>query len=73
MTECRFARPTDYLHWWQLEAIGPSRTRLIDYELLKGSAIKFWLGATEATVVAHTNMQTNIRRWAEARQLRVST
>ena len=41
--------PFYYLHWWQLEAIGPSRTRLTDYELLKGSSIKFWLGATMAT------------------------
>ena len=32
--------PFYYLHWWQLEALGPSRTRLTDYELLKGSASK---------------------------------
>ena len=42
--------PFYYLHWWQLDALGPGRTQLTDYELLKGSAIKFWLGATAATV-----------------------
>jgi hypothetical protein len=56
--------PFYYLHYWDLEAISPTRTRLTDYELLKGSAIKFWLGATKTTVVAHTDMQANIRAWA---------
>ena len=58
--------PFYYLHWWQLDAVGPHKTRLTDYELLKGSAIKFWLGATKATVLAHTKMQSNIREWARA-------
>ena len=56
--------PFYYLHWWHMEALSESRTRLTDYELLKGSAIKFWLGATDATVKAHTQMQANIRAWA---------
>lgn len=59
------SRP-DYLHWWQLDAIGPSRTKLTDYELLKGSAVKFWLGATTATVKAHKQMQANIQAWAQS-------
>ena len=37
-------------------------------ELLKGSAIKFWLGATATTVNAHTKMQANIRAWARTRK-----
>ena len=60
--------PFYYLHWWQLDALGPSRTKLTDYELLKGSAIKFWLGATATTVNAHTKMQANIRAWARTRK-----
>ena len=60
--------PFYYLHWWQLDAVGPSRTRLEDYELLKGSAIKFWLGATSVTENAHAQMQANIREWARARK-----
>lgn len=58
----------DYLHWWQLDALGPSRTKIVDYELLKGSTIKFWLGATGATVKAHTQMQANIQAWARSRK-----
>ena len=60
--------PFYYLHYWDLEAISPTRTRLTDYELLKGSAVKFWLGATQATVAAHTRMQANIREWASERE-----
>ena len=59
--------PFYYLHWWDLRALDEKRTRLTDYELLKGSAIKFWLSATRATVEAHTLMQANIRAWASAR------
>ena len=59
--------PFYYLHYWDLHALDEKRTQLTDYELLKGSAIKFWCHATRATVEAHTLMQSNIRAWANSR------
>ena len=59
--------PFYYLHMWDLEAVTATRTRLTDYELLKGSTIKFWLGSLQATIAAHTSMQANIRDWALSR------
>ena len=60
--------PFYYLHWWELFADGPSSTRLVEYELLKGSKIKFLLGATQSTLETHRLLQSNLRLWAAARQ-----
>lgn len=60
--------PFYYLHWWELFADGPSSTRLVEYELLKGSKIKFLLGATQSTLETHRLLQSNLRLWAAARR-----
>jgi hypothetical protein len=57
--------PFYYLHYWDLVALGPKKTKILEYELLKGSAIKFLLGATEATIGAHKQIQTNLQQWAK--------
>jgi len=56
--------PFYYLHWWDLTYVGPKKTKVVEYELLKGSSIKFLLGATEVTLNAHKQIQANLRQWA---------
>lgn len=56
--------PFYYVHYWDLTSLGPKKTKITEYELLKGSAVKFLLGSTEATLEAHKQIQANIRQWA---------
>eukprot|EP00746_Dinoflagellata_sp_MGD_P014318 gnl/MRDRNA2_/MRDRNA2_131326_c0_seq1.p1 gnl/MRDRNA2_/MRDRNA2_131326_c0~~gnl/MRDRNA2_/MRDRNA2_131326_c0_seq1.p1 ORF type:complete len:286 (+),score=41.58 gnl/MRDRNA2_/MRDRNA2_131326_c0_seq1:83-940(+) len=58
--------PFYYLHWWELTALPGGRTKMMEYELLKGSKIKFLLGATPATIQAHKVIQANLEEWARA-------
>ena len=58
--------PFYYLHWWDLRTVAgqPNKCHIKEYELLKGSYIKFMIGAMPATLAAHKNIQANIRAWA---------
>lgn len=65
--------PFYYLHWWELTALPGGRCKMVEYELLKGSKIKFILGATQATIQAHKVIQANLCEWARSYSQSLST